>query len=56
MEWGIKFRPTKPGAPHLNGKVECSQRTDLDEFYSTVDLKTQSLELRLRNASSGKLK
>jgi hypothetical protein len=22
MEWGIKFRPTKPRSPHLNGKVE----------------------------------
>lgn len=38
MEWGIKFRPIRSGAPHLNGKVERSQRTDLDEFYSTVDL------------------
>jgi transposase InsO family protein len=47
MEWGIKFRPIRPGAPHLNGKVERSQRTDLDEFYSTVDLKDPELELRL---------
>jgi hypothetical protein len=22
MEWGIKFRPTKPRSPHLNGKIE----------------------------------
>jgi transposase InsO family protein len=22
MELGIKFRPNKPGSPHLNGKVE----------------------------------
>ena len=29
----------KPRSPHLNGKVERSQRTDLDEFYATVDLK-----------------
>ena len=36
LEWGIKFRPIKPASPHLNGKVERSQRTDLDEFYSTV--------------------
>jgi len=21
MEWGIKFRPVRPGSPHLNGKV-----------------------------------
>ena len=39
LEWGIKFRPIKPASPHLNGKVERSQRTDLDEFYSTVDIK-----------------
>ena len=47
MEWGIKFRPIRPSAPHLNGKVERSQRTDLDEFYSTVNLKGPELELRL---------
>ena len=28
LEWGIKVRVIKP--PHLNGKVERSQRTDLD--------------------------
>jgi transposase InsO family protein len=28
MEYGIKFRPLKPASPHLNGKVERSQRTD----------------------------
>ena len=28
--WGIKFRPIKPGSPHLNGKVERSQKTDFD--------------------------
>ena len=33
MEYGIKFRPLKPASPHLNGKVERSQRTDLEEFY-----------------------
>lgn len=43
MEWGIKFRPIKPGSPHLNGKVERTQRTDLDEFYSTVDIKDPDL-------------
>jgi len=37
MEYGIKFRPNKPGSPHLNGKVERSQQTDLKEFYSTAD-------------------
>jgi transposase InsO family protein len=32
-EYGRKFRPIKPASPHLNGKVERTQRTDLDEFY-----------------------
>jgi len=43
MEWGIKFRPIKPESPHLNGKVERTQRTDLDEFYSTGDIKDPDL-------------
>lgn len=30
----IKFRPVAPRSPHLNGKVERSQRTDLQEFWS----------------------
>jgi len=30
--------------PHLNGKVERSQKTDLDEFYATVDLTSPDLE------------
>ena len=32
------FSPIKPASPHLNGKVERSQKTDLEEFYATVDL------------------
>lgn len=43
MEYGIKFRPIKPASPHLNGKVERSQRTDLDEFYSSIDIKSPNL-------------
>ena len=38
MEYGIKFRPNKPASPHLNGKVERSQKTDLEEFYALADL------------------
>ena len=38
MHLGIKFRPNKPGSPHLNGKVERSQGTDLKEFYAVTDL------------------
>jgi transposase InsO family protein len=48
MEYGIKFRPIKPRSPHLNGKVERSQQTDLQEFYSTVDLKDPELFLHLK--------
>ena len=47
MDWGIKFRPIKPASPHLNGKVERSQRTDLDEFYATVDVKSPALHQQL---------
>jgi len=36
MEAGIKFRPVKPRSPHLNGKVERSQRTDKEEFWSCL--------------------
>ena len=44
MDYGIKFRPNKPGSPHLNGKVERSQRTDKEEFYSTVNLNLDELK------------
>jgi transposase InsO family protein len=55
MALHIKFRPTKPRSPHLNGKVErthsCrseTDRTDLEEFYSQVDLKAKDLPLQLQ--------
>lgn len=38
MGYSIKFRPVKPASPHLNGKVERSQQTDLREFYANADL------------------
>jgi transposase InsO family protein len=44
MEYCIKFRPNKPASPHLNGKVERSQKTDKEEFYPTVDLTDHNLE------------
>lgn len=47
-EYAIKFRPIKPASPHLNGKVERTQRTDLDEFYSSIDIKSPRLEEELR--------
>lgn len=37
----------KLGSPHLNGKVERSQKTDKSEFYSTMDLRDETLEDRL---------
>lgn len=46
-EYGIKFRPVKPRSPHLNGKVERSQQTDLQEFYVTANLKDPQLNDRL---------
>jgi transposase InsO family protein len=48
MDYGIKFRPIKPASPHLNGKVERSQRTDIEEFYSTVNLKAADLSAQLQ--------
>lgn len=47
MEYGIKFRPNKPRSPHLNGKVERSQRTDVQEFYSTIGLDDPDLVTKL---------
>lgn len=44
LEWGIKFRPVRPASPHLNGKVERAQKTDLDEFYSLIDLSNRTIE------------
>lgn len=43
MENHIKFRPIRPFSPYLNGKVERTQRTDLEEFYTTVDLADPAL-------------
>ena len=43
MVYQIKFRPNKPGSPHLNGKVERSQKTDKTEFYATTDIQAEDL-------------
>ena len=48
MKFGIKFRPIKPGSPHLNGKVERTQKTDFDEFYNTVRLDVLDLYQKLQ--------
>jgi transposase InsO family protein len=34
----LKFRPSHPRSPHLDGKVEGSQQMDWREFYATADL------------------
>lgn len=47
MALGIKFRPNKPASPHLNGKVERSQKTDKAEFYATVDIDSDDLDNQL---------
>lgn len=45
MTYGIKFRRNKPSSPHLNGKVERSQKTDKSEFYPTIDISVGLEEL-----------
>lgn len=47
MEYCIKFCPIKPRSPHLNGKVERSQKTNLQEFYFTVNIEDPKLEEKL---------
>lgn len=44
-----KFRPNRPRAPHLNGKVERSQQTDEMEFWVTVDLTSPELSSQLED-------
>jgi transposase InsO family protein len=46
-DWSIKFRPIRPRSPHLNGKVERVQKTALEEFWPTVDLKDPELDRKL---------
>ena len=47
MEYCIKFRPIRPGQPHLNGKVERAQQTDLKEFWALVGFSEGHLNDRL---------
>jgi transposase InsO family protein len=47
QHYSIKFRPIRPRSPHLNGKVERSQKTDKIEFYPTVDLADPELAVRV---------
>lgn len=43
----IKFRPIRPRSPHLNGKVERSQLTDLQEFWIHQDYRDLELNPRI---------
>lgn len=47
IEQCIKYRPNRPGAPHLNGKVERVQKTMKDEFWATIDLARDNLSMEL---------
>jgi transposase InsO family protein len=48
MDHAINFRPVRPYSPHLNGKVERSQRTDRVEFYATVERSDPQIETNLK--------
>jgi len=43
IELHIKYRPIRPGSPHLNGKVERVQQTMLTELYSHINLNSDTL-------------
>jgi transposase InsO family protein len=43
-----QFRPNKPRSPHLDGKVERTQKTDWEAFYSTVELNSPDPDEKLR--------
>ena len=47
MEMVGKFRANKPESPHLNGKVEQSQKTDKFEFYATVNTQCEAIHEQL---------
>lgn len=51
MEYCDKFRPIKPGSPHLNSKVESLQGIDLEEVYHTFNLNDPRLENDQRNGN-----
>ena len=47
MDHCIKFRPTPPRSPQLNGKVERSQLTDLQEFWPRFKPKHPATAIRI---------
>jgi transposase InsO family protein len=48
----IKFRPIRPRSPHLNCKVEWSQKTDKINFYLAFDFTDPVLAVRLEEWQS----
>ena len=44
MDHCIKYRPNRPASPHLYGKVERVQKTVSEEFWTTVDMKSDDLK------------
>jgi transposase InsO family protein len=46
-DYAIKYRPIPPRSPHLNGKVERSQLTDLLEFRTRHDPKDPAISQRI---------
>lgn len=46
-EFRIKYRPIRPGAPYLNGKVERVQKTILEECCAGLELDAPDLAERL---------
>lgn len=52
MNYGIKFRPIRPASPHLNGKVERSQKSDKIEFYAILKLRISKIDCRSGNTTT----
>jgi hypothetical protein len=48
MGYAIRFRLIEPRPPHLNGRVERSQKTEGEEFYPTVNLAAPDLNEKRR--------
>jgi transposase InsO family protein len=49
----IKFRPIAPRSPHLNGKVERSQLTDLQEFWPRFKAEDPQIAQRIEEWQFG---
>ena len=47
MGLGVKLRPDKLASQYLNGKIELSQKTDKTEFYATIDIRSDDIDIVL---------